>query len=140
MTKKPFDLGERTFQFADAVLDWVEQCPRTLITVDLLRQLIRSATSIGANTEEANEGQSPKDEASKLGIALKEVRETRYWFRLLKKRVPLTLSTDNLMQETVELANILKSRIRHLQDGNGGMVKGKEQKEKSKNSPVATAR
>jgi len=48
------------------------------------------------------------------GIALKEVRESRYWFRLLKKRVPPTEATDKLMQEAVELANILKSRIRNL--------------------------
>jgi len=117
MERKPFDLSNRTLQFADAILDWVQKCPRTLITIELLRQLIRSATSVGANTEEAGEAQSDKDEAAKLGIALKEVCESRYWLRLLKKRVEQQNTIDGLIQEATELANILKSRIRNLQSG-----------------------
>jgi four helix bundle protein len=79
MNAKPYNLSERTFQFAEAILDWVEKCPRNLMTVELLRQLIKAGTSVGANTEEGEEGQSPKDEAAKLGIALKEVCESRYF-------------------------------------------------------------
>ena len=97
----------------------------------LLRQLIRSATSVGANTEEAGEAQSDKDEASKLGIALKEVSESRYWLRLLRKRVKDQKSIDSLIQETTELANILKSRIRNLQDGEHQKANGKGQTEKA---------
>lgn len=117
MNAKPYNLGERTFQFADAILDWVEKCPRNLMTVELLRQLIKAGTSVGANTEEAEEGQSPKDEAAKLGIALKEVCESRYFLRLLKKRVGLQNNPDDLIQEAVELRNIFKSRIRKLRGG-----------------------
>ena len=114
MEPKPFDLCKRTFAFADALLDWIDKCPRNLITVELLRQLIRAGTSVGANTEEADEGQSPKDEAFKLGIALKEVNESRYFLRLLKKRVGPKNNPDALIQEAAELRNILKSRIRTL--------------------------
>jgi four helix bundle protein len=49
------------------------------------RQLLKSATSIGANVEEAMAGQSRKDFISKMSIASKEARETRYWLRLLDK-------------------------------------------------------
>ena len=115
MEPRPFDLGGRTFEFAEAILVWVEQCPRTLVTVELMRQLIRSGTSVGANVEEAGEAQSDKDEASKLGIALKEVRETRYWLRLLKTRAKEPNAAGPLIQEATELGNILKSRIRNLQ-------------------------
>jgi len=52
---------------------------------DISKQLIRSATSIGANVEEAIAGQSKKDFLHKMGIASKEARETRYWLRLLNK-------------------------------------------------------
>lgn len=49
----------------------------------LSKQILRSGTSIGANIEEASGGQSKKDFLSKLSIAYKEARETRYWLRLL---------------------------------------------------------
>ena len=114
MKSKPFGLCERTYQFADELLDWIEKCPRNFMTVELLRQLIRAGTSVGANTEEGEEGQSPKDEASKLGIALKEVCESRYFLRLLKKRVGPQNNPDDLIQEAFELRNIFKSRIRKL--------------------------
>jgi len=52
METKPFDLCERTYQFADQLLDWIEKCPRNFLTIELLRQLIRAGTSVGANTEE----------------------------------------------------------------------------------------
>lgn len=51
----------------------------------LSKQLLRSATSIGANVEEAMAAQSRKDFISKMSIASKEARETRYWLRLLEK-------------------------------------------------------
>ena len=51
----------------------------------LSKQLLRSATSIGANVEEANAGQSKKDFIAKMAIASKEARESRYWLRLLDK-------------------------------------------------------
>ena len=50
----------------------------------LAKQLIRCGTSIGANVEEASGGQSKRDFLSKLSIAYKEARETRYWLRILK--------------------------------------------------------
>jgi len=115
MDGKPFDLNDRTFQFASDILDWVEKCPRTFLAIELLRQLIKAATSVGANIEEAGEAQSDRDEASKLGIALKEVRESRYWLRLLKKRIRQQDTVDGLIQEATELSNIFKSRIRNLQ-------------------------
>lgn len=49
----------------------------------LSKQLLRSATSIGANIEEAIGGQSKRDFYAKLTIAYKEARETKYWLRLL---------------------------------------------------------
>jgi len=99
MKAKPFGLCERTYQFADELLDWIEKCPRTFMTLELLRQLIRAGTSVGANTEEGEEGQSPKDEAPKLGIALKEVCESRYFLRLLKKRAGPQNNPDDFILE-----------------------------------------
>ncbi len=51
----------------------------------LSKQLLRSGTSIGANIEEADSGQSKKDFIAKMSISLKEAKETHYWLRLLAK-------------------------------------------------------
>jgi four helix bundle protein len=53
--------------------------------LDLIRsQLFRAATGCGANVEESQAGESPKDFAHKLGIATKEAHETCYWLRLAR--------------------------------------------------------
>ncbi|WP_367280371.1 four helix bundle protein [Sulfuricaulis sp.] len=51
---------------------------------ELTSQLLRSATSVGANIEEAGAGQSRRDFISKLSIARKEANESRYWLRLMR--------------------------------------------------------
>ena len=64
------------------------------------RQLLKSGTSIGANTSEAQRGQSNLDFYSKIAIALKEANETYYWIRLLfatdylSEKEYLSLSAD----------------------------------------------
>lgn len=78
------DLPERTFEFARRVVKLcqvLEQTPG--ISRTLANQLLRSGTSIGANVEEGQAGQSRADFVSKLSIACKEARETHYWLRLL---------------------------------------------------------
>jgi four helix bundle protein len=62
----------------------------------LSKQLLRSGTSIGANTEEAIGGQSDKDFFTKFNIVYKEARETHYWLRLMR-------DTDVLSKEKAEL-------------------------------------
>ncbi|NJD21261.1 MAG: four helix bundle protein, partial [Melioribacter sp.] len=52
---------------------------------DILRQLLRSGTSIGANIAESQEAVSKKDFINKLSIALKEAKETDYWLKILKE-------------------------------------------------------
>jgi four helix bundle protein len=76
------------------------------------RQLLRSGTSIGANVQEAQAGQSRADFISKYAVALKEARETIYWLRLLLGSGQ-TLDTDskNLLQEADEIARIIGSII-----------------------------
>ena len=74
----PFEIRERTFQFAVRVTKLVRQMPRTLDAVEIGRQLIRSGTSVGANVEEAHGAESQRDFAHKMSIARKEARESRY--------------------------------------------------------------
>ena len=84
MHDPPRDIVERTFEFALAIVALCQECERRNgVARTLARQLLRSATSIGANVEEAKAGQSRPDFISKYSIALKEARETHYWLRLL---------------------------------------------------------
>jgi len=108
------DLPERTFEFAVRVVKLckvLEQTPGVSRT--LANQLLRSGTSIGANVEEAQAGQSKADFISKLSIACKEARETHYWLRLLSatELVPESRLTE-LLDEANQLIAILTTVIK----------------------------
>ncbi|HSL22462.1 MAG TPA: four helix bundle protein [Vicinamibacterales bacterium] len=84
-TPKPFDIGERTFQFACAVVHFCRSLPRAdWVAQAVARQLLRAGTGIGANVEEAKAAYSRREFACKNGIALKESRETTFWLRLME--------------------------------------------------------
>ena len=75
-------------------------------------QLLRSGTSIGANVNEANYGQSKADFISKLHIALKETAESEYWLRLLLKSELLTNDEfDSLIEDCLNIKKLLVSSI-----------------------------
>jgi four helix bundle protein len=74
----------------------------------LSKQLLRSGTSIGANVNEAQDAQSKKDFISKMSIALKEARETKYWIRLLTETDYLPNQHTNVKTLLSELESIIK--------------------------------
>ncbi len=80
-------------------------------------QLLRSATSIGANIEEAIAGQSRKDFLSKLSISLKEARETHYWLRLLNESDLTNIDLDMYLDGSNELIKILSSIVKTTSKG-----------------------
>ena len=77
------DLEERTSKFGENVIKFLKTVKVTSITKPLISQLIRSATSIGANYMEANQASSRKDFKNKIRISQKESNETKYWLRML---------------------------------------------------------
>jgi four helix bundle protein len=103
------DLQERLFKFSVGVIKML----RSLKGGDDLRivsnQLGRSATSSGANYEEAQAAVSKADFGYKVGISLKEMRESNYWLRILKDLYPANLEIEQLVKESFELKNILGS-------------------------------
>ena len=83
--EKPRDICERALAFAVRVVRLCQSLDgRPGVNATLSRQLLRAGTSIGANLEEAQAGQSRGDFVSKISIALKEARETDHWLRLLE--------------------------------------------------------
>jgi four helix bundle protein len=86
MMVKPYDLEERTQNFASELIGFVNVLQKTITNVEIIRQVTRSGTSIGANYIEANEALSKKDFANRVKICRKEAKETCYWLRLISIR------------------------------------------------------
>lgn len=83
----------------------------------LSKQLLRSGTSIGANIEEALAAQSKKDFISKMTIASKEARETKYWLRLLDKSELTQISVTLYLIEIDHIINIITKIVKTSQEG-----------------------
>jgi four helix bundle protein len=82
----------------------------------LSKQLLRSATSIGANVEEANAAQTKKDFIAKMSISSKEARETRYWLRLLDKSQFIQLDYSSYLVSIEYIINILTKIVKTSQE------------------------
>ena len=81
----------------------------------LSKQILRSGTSIGANVEEANAGQTKKDFIAKMSIASKEARETRYWLRLLDRSQLVKYDYSKHLTSSQHLINILTKIVKTSQ-------------------------
>lgn len=82
------------------------------------KQILRSGTSIGANIEEAIAAQSKKDFISKMSIASKEARETKYWLRLLSESQIVRIDIAIYLEEIEHIINILTKIIKTSQENN----------------------
>ncbi|HEX9996759.1 MAG TPA: four helix bundle protein [Abditibacterium sp.] len=111
MREKPHDICERTFEFALQIIPICESlCAVPGARRTLGNQLLRCATSIGANVEDAQAGQSRPDFISKLSIALKEARESAYWLRLIiASDFDTSRQIEGALQEAEELKRILSA-------------------------------
>ncbi|MGJ8640729.1 MAG: four helix bundle protein [Opitutaceae bacterium] len=114
---KGASIVERSFEFSVRVvrlcrfLDEQDRSTRTLAS-----QLLRSGTSIGANIEEAQAGQSKADFTAKMSIARKEARETLYWLRLLNaSEIMEADKLTGITKEADELVRILTSIVKTAQ-------------------------
>ena len=101
---------QKSYEFALKVIALYKELVKQNEFV-LSRQMLRAGTSIGANVEEALAGQSRADFLSKMAIASKEARETRYWLRLLKEDCPENKDLDELILLSEELIRILTKII-----------------------------
>ncbi len=81
----------------------------------LSKQFIRSATSIGANVQEADAGISKKDFISKMSIASKEARETLYWIQLLQSTNLVSFNFEEIKKKCEEIVRILTSIVKTSQ-------------------------
>ena len=105
------DIAERLLELAAAVARLVEALPQRAVTRHIGLQIFRSATSAGANYEEARHAESRADFVHKVGLAAKELGEALYWLRLLDK-LALLRSDPAVQREADELIAILVASAR----------------------------
>jgi four helix bundle protein len=104
---KRFDLEERTSKFGGDVIKLCRRVKQDTITRPLISQLIRSATSVGANYCEANGASSKKDFRNKIHICQKEAKETKHWLRMISDSSPeIKKDARKLWQECHEFTLI----------------------------------
>ncbi|MDD3774245.1 MAG: four helix bundle protein [Patescibacteria group bacterium] len=107
--EKVYNFKKRSFLFSLQIIRFLKNLPRNNFIVDTLsKQLLRSATSIGANIIEAQAAPSKKDFANFYNISLKSANETKYWLLLLdKSNIGDKQKINNLLEEAKEISNIL---------------------------------
>ena len=109
---KVYDLEERTGAFGEAVILFVRTLPRNEVNRALISQIVRSATSIGANYVEADGAESGKDFRHKIAISKKEAKETMHWCQMLAAANPeQKQKLRELWQEAKELVLIFSAII-----------------------------
>ena len=99
---------DKSYDFALTIIDLYRQLHQRNEYI-ISKQLLRSGTSIGANVEEAQAGQSTRDFLAKMYVAYKEARETRYWLRLLERSQLCPLGYEPYLSDVEELLRLLSS-------------------------------
>lgn len=104
-----YDLEERTAKFGENIIEFCKNLKQDAISKSLISQVVRSATSIGANYQEANDASSRKDFQNKIFICKKEAQETKHWLRMLTKYFPeRKQDIEKLWKEAQELTLIFQ--------------------------------
>src|SRR3989344_3374343 len=83
-----YDLEERTAKFGETVIKFCRTLKQDAISRPIISQLVRSATSVGANYMEANGASSKRDFTNKIFLCKKESQETKHWLRMLTTCFP----------------------------------------------------
>lgn len=112
-----YDLEDRTKLFSKNIIELLRKIKKDEINRSLISQLIRSATSIGANYREANNASSRKDFRNKIFICKKEIQETKYWIEIIAETNPEAKEElRKLWKETHEFTLIFNKISRSLKD------------------------
>ena len=104
-------LLDKSLDFATRIVLFYEEFSKSKKDTTIAKQLLRSATSIGANINEAVYGNSKADFISKLHISLKETGESIYWLKLLKNTKLVNCDFDSLLSLTEEIKRMFIASI-----------------------------
>jgi four helix bundle protein len=106
------EFRERCYNFSISIIKTTRAWPNERIFWNLTDQLLRSATSIGANIVEAKSASSKRDYIKYYEIALQSANETKYWLGLLRDALDVNKTEINkLLNECIEISNILAASL-----------------------------
>lgn len=113
-------LMRRAYRYSLDIIRFIDKLDkRDFATQVLAKQLLRSATSIGANIVEAQAASSKRDFTNFLGHSLKSANESKFWLGLLRDSEKASkVEAVGLLQETIELGKILGASIATLKGKN----------------------
>ena len=118
-SKPKTELKRRAYQYSIKMIEFLDTLPKDTSTQVITKQLLKSATSIGANVVEAKASSSKKDFTNFFAHSLKSANESLYWLGLLRDAKKIKdAQLEHLLNETKELANILGSSILTLKGKN----------------------
>lgn len=106
-----FDLEERTAKFGEAIIKFCRNLPKDEITKPLVTQLVKCATSVGANYCEADDAESSRDFKHKIGICKKEAREAKHFLRMSAVAVPSAKSQARVLWSEAKELNLIFNSI-----------------------------
>ena len=111
---KIYNLQERTIVFSRDIRDFINNLPKTITNIEIGRQMMRSAGSIGANYIEADEALSKKDFIMRIKICRKEAKESRHWLELSITSNENTELNSRLIDECTQLIKIFSTIIKKV--------------------------
>lgn len=112
---KKTDLFDKLFNFSIKIIVLSGKPPKTPAGFAIASQIIRSATSVGANCQEAQDAISRKEFLKSINISLKEARETKYWLEIIKESKLLDeANVDYEVSECSEIIAILTKSVKTI--------------------------
>ena len=118
-SKFKIKLKDRAYQYSIKIIEFLDALPKDISSQVIAKQLLRSATSIGANIVEAQASSSKRDFTNFFAHSLKSANESLYWLGLLRDAKKIKdAQLEHLLNETKELANILGPSILTLKGKN----------------------
>lgn len=116
--KPMYDLEPRTLEFGKRIIRLCKSLPKNQVNFNLIDQVSRSGTSMGANYREANETTTKKDFHFRIRICRKESKETIYWLQLIIEANPdFEEKMKSLLQEATELMKIFAAIAKKCEEG-----------------------
>jgi len=109
--KPVYDLAERTSVYGESVIVFSRSFRLDVINAPLIRQLVRSATSLGANYAEADEAGSKKEFRYRISLCCRETRECKHWLRMLAVASPETKEEARELWKEANEINLIFATI-----------------------------
>ena len=106
-----YDLEERTALFGEQIILFCKDINKDIVNRNLITQLVKAATSVGANYCEAIGASSKKDFRNKIYTCKKEIQETKYWIRMIAKAEPKTREWAKKLWEEAQELTLIFSKI-----------------------------